>query len=112
MEKNSKADRARQFMPFSALRGFEEMIRAQTREVTPRKELSEYDAARLSKKMYALQKGDMVRVTYYDRDAYVKLEGIVSDIDIPLRTLRVIKTAIPFDDIWDIVHIGNHAGNF
>ena len=102
MEKNSKADRARQFMPFSALRGFEEMIRAQTREETPRRELSEYDAERLSKKMRAVQKGDMVSVTYYDRDAYVKLEGIVSDVDIPLRTLRVIKTVISFDDIWDI----------
>ena len=105
MEKNSKADRARQFMPFSALRGFEEMIRAQTREVTPRRELSEYDAERLSKKMSALQKGDMVCVTYYDRDAYVKLEGIVSDIDIPLRTLRVIKTVISFDDIWNISRV-------
>ncbi|MBQ9806596.1 MAG: hypothetical protein IJW49_08850 [Clostridia bacterium] len=102
MEKNSKADRARQFMPFAALRGFEAMIREQTREVTPKRELSEYDAERLSKKMRMVQKGDMVCVTYYDRDAYVKLEGIVSDLDIPLRQLRVIKTVIPFDDIWDI----------
>ena len=112
MEKNSKAERARQFMPFSALRGFEEMIRAQTREITPKRERSEYDAERLSKKMLALQRGDMVCVTYYDRDAYVKLEGIVSDIDIPLRRLRVIKTSIPFDDIWDVVHIGDREGSF
>jgi len=102
VEKNSKADRARQFMPFSALRGFEALIREQTREVTPRRELSEYDAERLSRKMYEVQKGDMVCVTYYDRDAYVKLEGLVSEIDLVLRHLRVIKTAIPFDDIWDI----------
>lgn len=102
MEKNSKADRARQFMPFAALRGFEAMIREQTREVTPRRELSEYDAERLSKKMSAIEKGDMVCVTYYDHDAYVKMEGIVSDIDVPFRRLRVIKTVIPFDDIWDI----------
>ena len=102
MEKNSKADRARQFMPCAALRGFEAMIREQTREVTPKRGLSEYDAERLSKKMRMVQKGDMVCVTYYDRDAYVKLEGIVSDLDIPLRQLRVIKTVIPFDDIWDI----------
>lgn len=103
MEKNSKADRARQFMPFSALRGFEAMIREQTREVTPKRELSEYRAASLSKKMHALQRGDMVCVTYYDRDSYIKLEGIVSDVDIPMRQLRVIKTVIPFDDIWELV---------
>lgn len=105
MEKNSKADRARQFMPFSALRGFEEMIRAQTREVTKKRELSDYDAERLSKKMSMVKHGDMVCVTYYDRDAYVKLEGIVSDIDLTLRKLRVIKTVISFDDVWDISRI-------
>ena len=112
MEKNSKADRARQFMPFSALRGFEEMIRAQTRETTPKRELSEYDAERLSKKMLAVERGDMVCVTYYDRDAYVKLEGMVSDIDFCLRTLRVIKTVISFDDIWDVAHIGERERSF
>ena len=41
MEKMTNLERARQFMPFAALRGFEEMIRQQTREVTPRRELSE-----------------------------------------------------------------------
>ena len=102
MEKNSKADRARQFMPFSALRGFESMIREQTREKIPKRELSEYDAARLSAKMARVEKGSMVRVTYYDRDAYVTLEGIVADLDITMRTLRVVKTMIPLDDIWDV----------
>ena len=102
MEKNSKADRARQFMPFSALRGFESMIREQTREKIPKRELSEYDAARLSAKMSKVEKGCMVRVTYYDKDAYVTLEGIISDVDIPMRKLRVVKTVIPLDDIWDV----------
>ena len=102
MEKNSKADRACQFMPFAALRGFESMIREQTREKTPKRELSEYDAARLSSKMSRVEKGCMVRVTYYDRDAYVTTEGIVSDVDITLRTMRVVKTVISLDDIWDV----------
>ena len=102
MEKNSKADRARQFMPFSALRGFGKMIAEQTREKTPKRELSEYDAERLSRKMAMVEKGDLVRVTDYDPDAYVTLDGIVSDLDVPMRRLRVIKTVIPFDDVIDI----------
>lgn len=102
MEKNSKADRARQFMPFAALRGFDEMIRAEQKEVTKKRELSEYDAERLSKKMNAVKKGSLVRVTYYREDGYVTVEGLVSELDIPMRRLRVVKTEIPMDDIWDI----------
>ena len=102
MEKNSKADRARQFMPFSALRGFEELIRCQEQEPTPRRELSEYEAELLSKKMSRVEKGMIVHVTYYDATAYVSIEGMVSEIDFTMRFLRVIKTRIPFDDINDI----------
>ena len=102
MEKMSNLERARQFMPFAALRGFEELIRQQTREKTPRRELSEYEAARLSKRMTRVEKGSMIRVTYYETDAYVTLEGMVSEIDFTLRFLRVVKTRINFDDVWDI----------
>ena len=110
MEKNSKAERARQFMPFAALRGFDAMLREEVRERIPRKELSEYDAERLSRKISTVEKGDLVRVKYYDRDAYVVLEGIVSDLDIPMRRIRVIKTVISLDDISDMVRLesGEH----
>ena len=102
MEKNSRADRARQFMPFSPLRGYEELLREQQREVTPRRELSEYEAEILSKKMSRVEKGCVVRVVYYAEDSYVTQVGMVSDIDFVFRTLRVIKTVIPFDDVIDI----------
>ncbi|MBE6601798.1 MAG: YolD-like family protein [Ruminococcaceae bacterium] len=105
MEKNSKADRARQFMPFSPLRGFEELIRAELKDESPKRELSEYDAQRLSQKMQAVEKGCLVRVTYYEGDGYVTTEGIVSDFDIPMRRLRVVKKEILLDDIWDIERI-------
>ena len=102
MEKMSNAERARQFMPFAALRGFEEMIREQAREVTPKNELSEYDAARLSRRMSRVKKGSMVRVRYYEGDAYVTREGMVAEIDLTMRRMRLIKTEIHFDDIAEI----------
>ena len=105
MEKMSRAERARQFMPFSPLRGYDELLLSKTREPTPKRELSEYDAARLSKKMAAVEKGSLVRVTYYDRDAYVTMEGLVSEVDLTLRRLRVIKTVIDLDDISDITKL-------
>jgi len=105
VEKNSKADRARQFMPFAALRGFEELIRRQTEEPTPRRELSEYEADQLSRRLARVEKGDLVRVRYYQTERYVTLEGMVSDIDFAARHLRVIKTNVPFDDLLQIEKI-------
>ena len=102
MEKMTNLERARQFMPFAALRGFEDMIRRQTREVTPRRELSEYEAEKLSKKLTRIEKGSMVRITYYAEDAYTTLEGMVSEIDFTLRFLRVIKTRIDFENVLNI----------
>ena len=44
----------------------------------------------------------MVRVTYYDQDAYTSIRGAVTRIDEPYRTQRVVMTDIPFDDILRI----------
>ena len=102
MEKMSRAERARQFMPFAALRGFEELIREQERVTSPKRELSEEEGERLSARLSALRRGDMVRVVYYKEDSYVSTEGIVSEVDFIERKLRVVKTYIPFDDVWEI----------
>ena len=102
MEKMSNVERARQFMPFAALRGFEEMIQRQTREVTPRRVLSEEEAMRLSKTLSRLEKGSVVRVTYYEEDSYLTLDGMISELDLTLRFLRIVKKRIELDDIFDI----------
>jgi hypothetical protein len=44
----------------------------------------------------------MVRVRYYQTDAYVNIEGIVTRIDPEFRYLTIVKTKIPFDDIVDV----------
>ena len=44
----------------------------------------------------------LVKVTYYNIDAYATMEGIVSNFDDILRNITVVKKMIPFDDILDI----------
>lgn len=103
MEKNEhRLDRARQFMPFAALRGFEELIREQAREPEARRTLTEEAAARLSDRLRSVCRGMLVQVTYYDGQAYRTTVGMVSDIDFAGRRLRVVKTGIRFDDIYEI----------
>ena len=63
------ADRARQFMPFAALKGYYELVRQQERVEQPRHQLTDEEALELSARLAALRKGDIVRVTYYDQDA-------------------------------------------
>ena len=96
------SDRAGQFMPFAALRGFYDLIREKERIVVPKHEIAEDKAAELSEKMKLVERGMMVRVLFYSDGEYVSVEGIVSKIDLDFRKLTVVKTEINLDDIWDI----------
>ena len=96
------ADRARQFMPFAALKGYYDMVRARERVPEPRHELTEEEAVALSERVARLRKGDMARVVYYKDDGYVSATGIVTQIETTLRELTVVKTRVPFDDIRSI----------
>ena len=96
------ADRAAQFMPFAALTGYYDLVRERERVVEPRREPSEEEAARISAELAAVRKGQLVRVTHYERDAYVTTEGIVTRVDPVTRELTVVRRRIAFDDVWRV----------
>lgn len=95
----ARADRAAQFMPFAALRGYYELLHEAARVPEPRHELTEEESLELSAVVQCVRKRQVVRVRYYDRDAYTGLTGCVSHIDLAARELWVVKTRIPLDDI-------------
>ena len=64
-ERRPRADRAQQFMPFAALKGYYDLIRERERVAEPKRELTDEQA----------------------------LEA---------RTVTVVRTRIPLDDIADI----------
>ena len=94
--------RAKQFMPFASLKGYFDLIREEQRIKEPKKSLSEEGATVLSFKLNQVKKGMLVKITYYNVDAYETMEGIVSNFDDILRNITVVKKMIPFDDILDI----------
>ena len=96
------ADRAVQFAPFAALKGYYECVRMQERITEPKKEIGEDEAEEISSTLSKLRVGITVKIRYYDVDAYTNIEGVVSEINLPYRKLKVIKTTIPFDDIYTI----------
>lgn len=96
------SDRAKQFKPFAALKGFYELIAEQERIPVPKAELTEDVLEELSRKMNGIEKGMMVTITHYEDGAYSKTEGLVSNIDPVYRTITIVKKKISLDDISDI----------
>lgn len=97
-------DRAKQFMPFAALKGLPDALAAREKIIVPRIELSDEMAEELDQKMHTLRKGMLVSVVYFQKDEYVKITGMIARIDETSRLLQIVNTKIAFDDILEITY--------
>lgn len=97
--KMSKGDRAKQFMPFAALRGYYDAIKDKERIIADKRELSEEELFELNQVIRQIKKGDLVTVEYYVCGGYEKISGAVSYIDTVMQKLRIVKTNVDFCDI-------------
>ena len=103
MEKMNRRDRAKQFLPFNSLRGYYDLIREKEKEITPKRELSDYDIEMINNKLLTINKNMMVKVTFYDTDSYKTIEGLVSKIDLNNKYIVIVKTKISFNDISEVI---------
>ena len=111
----SEGDRAAQFSPFAALKGYEDEIEEAARFVDGRLELDESRVNAINDLLVLLKakvhECPTVRVTYFRSDArkeggeFITLSGKCRRIDEFKRTLFVGEVGIPFDDIVDLEHI-------
>ena len=95
-------NRARQFMPFAALKGYDKMIKERTVVHEPKRALSEDRMEMLSKKLCSLKRGTMINAEFFCGNGYTNIEGLVANVDTVFRTLTIVRTKIRFDDLWDI----------
>lgn len=96
------SQRAKIFMPFDALNGFREALRAKERIVLPRKELCEDELLELDRKIHRLHAGSPVLVTYYEDGEYLTVSGRITKIDGRGRSLGIGETEICFDDVYEL----------
>lgn len=96
-------ERAKQFAPFSPLRGLHEALRQMERVVVPKAELSEEKAEELNRALLQTQKGDMVTVVYYSEGEYVKVTGKVARLNLDEKFLQIVDTKILFVDLYSLV---------
>lgn len=101
-----RTQRAKQFMPFAALKGFEEEIALAEFRPVEKVEFCEDAAEELDRTLRTLRPGDMVEVIYYKKTvrggAYLSRTGLVSKIDRVDRSLTVVKERIPFADLYAV----------
>ncbi len=97
--------RAKQFMPFDALKGLKEAIAAKEKRTEPRKELTEYMIEQINKALMDLRKGQLVTVVYYGslEQEYKQLTGTVVKVDAYWKTLQINNIGIDFSEIYEIV---------
>lgn len=95
-------ERARQFMPFAALRGYYDLVREAEYVPEPRRPITEERSRTLSKAAASIKPRMLVSATYYNGRAYRTLTGVVSQISCDLRIIRILKTTISFNDLWEL----------
>ena len=99
MSAMSTADRAKQFLPFAALKGFEEAIGKRRKLDFEPVLLGEDAAEELDEKIRALSPGDDVRIVYYGNREFNGLSGRVKKINEYERLLELEEEKIRIDDI-------------
>lgn len=104
----NREDRAKQFLPFDALKGLQEALRQREEEAlrTERRQLSEEEAEKLSRRLTRLRRGDRVKFAYYDGGHYRHLTAAVLSVDLFRQLLSVneeeSKREIFFADIFSL----------
>lgn len=98
----NRQERAKQFMPFAALKGYPEALRKKEKIVVPKMELSEEYLEELDRKLQQIKKNDIVTAVYFFKGEYLKIKGMVSRIDAAARVLQIVNTKICMDDLYDI----------
>ena len=100
--KMDRRNRAKQFMPFDALKGFREAVSEKERIIVPKRDLSEEQKEEINWRLRQIQEKDIITVEYFHNREYVQVTGMVTRIDDVTRTLDIVNTRIAFADISDL----------
>lgn len=103
--KMDRRQRAKQFMPFSALSGLEQELAKQELPKVSRRELSPEAVEEVNRVLKELQVRDIVTITYFHRTEYRKITGMVSELDLTARKLKIVNVPIPMADIYSITRV-------
>lgn len=96
------SERAKQFMPFAAVKGLTDALKKKEKLPIKKIEISEELAEELNEKIQRISKGMTVTVMYYYDNDYIQLTGAVNQLDVVFRKLQIGDAKIAFADILDL----------
>ena len=95
--------RAKQFLPFDALKGLQEALREKEIEHEEKIELSEETLSELNNKFNKVEKGSKVKIKFYKNNKYIEIMGIITDIDYIKK--KILVNEEQYINISDIINI-------
>lgn len=103
----NRQERAKQFMPFDALKGLQEelRIREERRTRVTKKSLSEDQIEQISRVLSRLDKGSKVAITLYSKGHYISIDGYTSEVNQIYEYIKIGSEKVFFDDIYKIAII-------
>lgn len=97
----NRADRAKQFAPFDALRGLREALakKEEEHERQEKRELSEEEQAAIEQALVEIARGDEAEAVCFQDGKYVKVVGTVVRVDTNFRYLQIGEGKIAFSNL-------------
>lgn len=97
----NRADRAKQFAPFDALRGLREALakKEEEHERQEKRELSEEEQAAIEQALVEIARGDEAEAVCFEDGKYVKVVGTVVRVDTNFRYLQIGEGKIAFANL-------------
>lgn len=99
----NRVARAKQFLPFDALKGLQEALREKEIEYEEKRDLSEDYLNELNNKFNQLEMDSYVEITFYKNGRYRKIKGKVTNINYIKKKIQINKKYNI--NICDIVNI-------
>lgn len=103
----TREQRAKQFMPFDAMKGLQEALRDREERHTrvEKHDISEEDQEANSIVLSKISNGTKVKINYYCHFHDVVRSGTITGISYAYRFLKMDEEKIFFDDIYTIMII-------
>lgn len=99
--------RAKQFMPFAALKGFEEALSLQEKKNQQKAALDEEEIEKINRMLNKLTVGDEAKLICFRAGRYTPVNGTVRQINEHRQFLELDDTRIYFDDILKIEDVAS-----
>ena len=97
-----RSDRAKQFAPFSALKGLEYALSEKRMKLARRRIPDENVQQILNERISRLKAGDLAFVMHYTRGGYIKRTVRIYDVDTTKKAVVTDTGSIFFEDIYAI----------